>query len=265
MKRKTFTCILVTALLLVILAATALAAYTLLRSKQADAVSQARHALSEKYGLTPETIGLFDTQSEQQGDVWTVEFHGAGYNPALLGDYTVTLVPGKAPEARWTHDDADPAVWEDGSLDAPVWGQKQMLKALKDKDAAAKATAQFIWLWPKLSAQPSVSQTPMPLKEDEALYQGKIIREATPGPDDIPQSKALDMAKQAIAEEAPLTKETLDSADVMMTFYQRETGNPIWDIHLFFISDGIEQGWGVTLDARTGEILMTGATTGGNG
>jgi len=60
-------------------------------------------------------------------------------------------------------------------------------------------------------------------------------------------------------------KKALDNADVTITFYKRDNGSNIWDVHLFFVADGIEQGWGITIDARTGEILQIGAATGGNG
>ena len=263
MKRKPLTVILVAALLLVLLTATALAAITLTRSKQADAIINARSALAEKYGLTPETIGLFDIQTEQKGDTWMVVFNAAGFYPPLLGDYTVALEPGKTPDAHWTHDGVDHDLWENGSLDAPVWGQKQMLKALKDKEAAAAIQAKLDWS--KVSVHPSVLQTPVPLKEDEARLLGEIVHAALPGPEDIAESQALDLARLAIVEEAPHVKQTLNTADVMMTFYKRVDGDPIWDIHLYFVADGIEQGWGVVIDAHTGEILQIGAITGGNG
>ena len=262
-KHKTFTSILVAALLLVLLAATALAAYTLTRSPQADAVSQARKALAADYGLTSETIGLFYAEPEQKGDTWTVTFHADGFYPPLLGDYTVTLAKGKDPEASWTHDAVDPAVWQSGSLDAPVWGQPQMLKALKDKEAAEAIQAKVSRSG--ASPEPLVRQTPAPLKEGESLWNGEILRKAEPGPGDITQDQALGFARQSIMEETPLTSEALDTADVMAEFYERENGNPIWGFQIYVVDGGIEQVCGVMIDARTGEILLTAVTTGGNG
>jgi hypothetical protein len=263
MKRKPLTCILIAAMLLVLLAATALAAYTLTRSPEADAISKARKALAADYGLTSETIGLFYAESIQQGDTWTVTFHADGFNPTLLGGYTVTLTPGKDPETSWTYDDVDPATWKDGSLEAPVWGQPQMLKALKDKKAAEAVLARIEW--PTAVPRPSVQQTPIPLKEGESRLNGEILHKATPGPKDITEDQALDLAMQALMEEAPFTKEVLDTADVMAEFYESNTGNSIWSFQIYVVDGGIEQLCGVVLDARTGEILRTAVTTGGNG
>ncbi len=263
MKRKAFATVLIAAILLVLLAATALAAYTLTRSPQATAVSVARKALFANYGLTSETIGLFYTKSEQQGNTWNVTFVADGFYPPLLGDYTVTLAPGKDPETHWTHDDVDPALWQNGSLDAPVWGQTQMLKALMNSEAAAAVQKRMDWS--KVSPAAVVQQTPIPLKEGEYRWNGQIIRKAAPGPDDIPQDKALELAQQALMEDTPLTKEVLDTADVMAEFYERDTGNPIWRFQIYLVDCGIEQGCGVMIDARTGEILLTAVTTGGNG
>jgi hypothetical protein len=265
MKRKAFTSILVTALLLTLLTATALAAYTLTRSPQADAISQARTALSEDYGLTSETIGLFDITAEQEGNTWSVTFLAAGFYPPLLGDYTVTLAPGKDPETHWTHDDVDPALWQDGSLDAPVWGQPQMLKSLQDKEALAVVQGRMDWST-VVRPTTSATQTPPPLKEGESLWHGQILRKATPGTDDIPQDQALELARQALLEDTSLTKEALDTAEVFPAeFYERDTGNPIWGFRFYVVDGGIEQDCAVMIDARTGEILLTNIITGANG
>jgi hypothetical protein len=94
---------------------------------------------------------------------------------------------------------------------------------------------------------------------------GEILHKATPGPKDITEDQALDLARQALMEEAPFTKEVLDAADVMAEFYESNTGNSIWSFQIYVVDGGIEQLCGVVLDARTGEILRTAVTTGGNG
>ncbi len=254
MKRKAFTTILIAALLLALLAATALA-YTLTRSPQAAAVSKARAALSDKYGLTPETIGLFNIVPEQKDGVWTIAFNADGFYPPLLGDYTVILAPGKEPEASWTHDDVDPALWKDGNLNAPVWGQPQMLKALTDKEGAEDAVKQADWS--NVPAEVKTTPAPGSLQEGEFIWFGQILREGTPGSGDMKQEEALELARQALMEDASLSRELLDTADVSPAFYTRDGGNPIWGFQIYLVNNGIELGCGVMVDARTGEILLT--------
>lgn len=263
MKKKMAASVLLAILAAVLLAATAFAAYTLTRSPEADAVSRARRALSAEYGLTPQTLGLFYAETEQDGNTWTVTFHADGFYPPLLGDYTVALAKGGAPVTHWTHEEVDPAVWEDGSLDALVWGQPQLLKALQDSDAASAAQAKYYAA--ETTGTPRVTPPPSAIEEGAFTWNGQRLRISSPGPNDMPEEEALAIAKQALMEETGLTQESLDAADVMVEFYERDSGNSIWGFHLYLVVDGIEQGCGVMLDAQTGKILSTGVATGGNG
>lgn len=263
MKRKMAASVLLAILAAVLLAATAFAAYTLTRSPEADAVSRARRALSAGYGLTPQTLGLFYAEIGQDGNTWTVTFHADGFYPPLLGDYTVTLAKDEAPVTHWTHEEVDPAIWEDGSLDAPAWGQPQLLNALQDNDAAQAAQAKYYAA--ETPGIPRVTPPPSAIAEGALTWNGQRLRISSSGPDDMPEEDALAIAKQALMEETGLTQEALDAADVMVEFYERESGNSIWGFHLYLVVDGIEQGCGVMLDAQTGEILSTGVVTGGNG
>ena len=136
--KKKLTAGLALAIVLIAIVATAFAAYALLFSPQADAESRARQALTDTYGLTAETIGCFTASTEQLGETWTVTYTGDGFNPGLLGTYTVVLT-GDSAAAAWSHDDVDKALWEDGDLLSPVWGQPQIMKALHDTNAADAA------------------------------------------------------------------------------------------------------------------------------
>lgn len=262
MKRKAFSSILVAAVVLVMLAATAFAAYTLTRSKQADAISKARAALTADYGLTSETIGLFFAEASQDDDGWTIIFRPEGYHPSLLGEYTVILSNDKTPETSWTHDAVDPSVWQDGSLDSPVWGQPQMRNALLDPKAASAISANMDWSSVPTRQMPSPDRMP---KKGEAYCLDEIVRVATPGPSDIPQDKATAMAIQALMEETSLSQKVLEAADAVADFYERDVGNPLWSFHFYLLDNGVEQGCAVVLDAHTGEILLTAVVTGNNG
>ena len=260
---------LVFAIVLVLAAVTALAAHTLRRSAQVDALSRARQALSAAYGLTPETMGLFGFELAQRNDAWTATFTPTGLHPQPLGEYRVTLAPGKQPETAWTYDDIDPEVWQNGSLDSPVWGQPQLLKALRDRDAAADALSRMD---PDRLSQGSFAPQQAPLavqslQEGESLWLGQIIRKAEPGPDDLSREEATGLAMAAIVEESSLAMADMDAAEVLTDFWERENETPLWmfSVQLYLQGGGIFQDWGVVVDARTGEILLVNVVTGGNG
>lgn len=261
MKRKVFTAVIAAVLMAVLLATSALAAWALLRSDEAEAVQTARKALGEEYGLTAETLGLFATQSESEGDVWTVTFRPAGLHPALLGSYTVTQKKGEAPEATWTYDDVDPQTWQGGDMESRVWGQPQLLWALHNY-AEASAIIQAMDL-PEAAHAPAFTPPPN-LREDESFWQGQILREGAPGPEDIPEADALSLAKAALLEDTNLRPETLDGAYVLVDFSERDEGNPLWGFDFHVEQDGVAMGCGVMLDARTGEILLTNVVAGAN-
>ena len=143
-KRKISTSILIAALMIALLSATAFAAVSLYRSAESGAIQQARQALFEKYGLTPPTLGLFLADASYQGGGWNVTFMpfaGDVFDKGRMGEYAVTLTEGKASAVEWTHDAADPALWRDRGLEAPAWGQNQLLLALGQKQEADAAHA----------------------------------------------------------------------------------------------------------------------------
>lgn len=256
---------LVVAIVLVLAAVTALATYVLTRSEDSDAVSRARHALSEAYGLTPATMGLFDVSVSRDGEVRTVVLTAAGY-PQLLGEYRVILT-GDDAQASWTHDDMERSLWEDGDLSVPAWGQPQLEKALRDPKAAT--TAYMAMDLPTLQARPR-PDAPDPavvaaLGEGESWWQGQILRDAMPGAEDMTKEAALGIAYQALMEDFGLTQEQLEAGVLLdESFHTRDEGDPIWGFSIYMEVDGLVWDCGAMLSARTGEVLLTHIITGAN-
>lgn len=256
---------LVLAMTLILVAAAALA-YTLMRSPQAEAVAGARQALSRAYGLTAETMGLFNTAAEKDGEEWTVTLTAASFPDSLLGEYRVVMKNGEM-KASWSYDEADKALWQNGDLSSPIWAQPQMEKALRDRASAdeysrkAYAAAQ--------NATPAQATAlpidPGQLKEGEGWWNGEIVRKGEPGPEDMPKEKALQLGYQALAEEFSLQRDALEAGTVINEeFYIREGKNPAWGFSIYIPVDGVPLDCGVVLDARTGEILLTNVITGAN-
>ncbi len=66
--------------------------------------------------MTPAALGVFFPKASQEGKAWKVQFTGGGLPEGLVGEYTVLLAEGQPPKASWTHDDADKALLDTGSL-----------------------------------------------------------------------------------------------------------------------------------------------------
>lgn len=120
---KKMLAILLTMLLLTL---PAMAETALTLSDEVLLLQAANDALTARYGLTVPALGLFDKTIARCGDTSFVTYVTNGNIPASLsGEYHVVVTDGKA-QAYWTHDDADPALWQSGELTSPAWGVKQL-------------------------------------------------------------------------------------------------------------------------------------------
>lgn len=261
---------LVMAMALILVAGIAIAAITINRSPAADIINQARTALEQKYGMTPAALGVMFPKAEQAGDQWTVTFLGGGMPEGLVGEYTVVIKKDAQPEASWSHDNADKALLDSGSLDSPAWGVKQIQKALTDTAAREAAIQKHLKENPDLIKH-AQGLGPTPAVENpqdgDRFVQGKHMREGKPGEGDLTQEKALEIAKAALMDEFKLSRETLDRAELTDAIFLKavEGDKTAWSLHFYVVDKEVELGLGVLVDAKTGELLNIGITTGGNG
>ena len=389
------------------------------RTDQARAVLEARKALGTAYELTAATLGLFTYHTQRVGGAWVITFTGEQLSPIKLGVYTVTVPAIGDVRAVWSHDAVETALWQQGGLEAPVWGQPQMVEALQRKDAAWRAIAsgtpavqdgaqaaqtaapgatptdneaeralalagqalvarlafhadtlslfeggvhrleaaageqwqvvfrprpvfgdarlermtakmgdytvlldaasgqvlEATWsldrLWTDqpytqgtwsaapayhaallpwllrlvedldaIASQYPVRDVPFPhtelafTEEDAAAYDTRL-REAgfpaaqfplcLPGEGDIPRAEALAIARAALYDEIQPTEEELSAGRVLVCCTVRVPGAPRWELAFQFTTGGIFVDFGVVIDARTGEVLLTNSVTGANG
>lgn len=90
------------------------------------ALQRANRAMTEKYGHTHETLGLFEVGLIQGGEQYLITYTSGGSVPeALTGKY-YALVTGEEVHVVWTHDGVDAALWQSGELASPAWGVKQL-------------------------------------------------------------------------------------------------------------------------------------------
>lgn len=123
--------IIIALLALLLAVAPALAESTPLFSADVQLMYEANTALMQRYGMTGHCIGLFNTEIIRCGDAALVRYLSRGLpHPALTGEYLVIVTP-EGTQAFWTHDDVDPALWQDGELNSVAWGAPQLTTFLQ--------------------------------------------------------------------------------------------------------------------------------------
>ena len=183
------------AAVLVMMLATTAAALTFHFSARYDAQRSARQAVMTAYGLTDEMLDLF-TYTEADGGAETVATFAMTYaHGDRLGIYTVRRAADGALSASWSHDGADAALLDSGSLASPAWGKKQLERILPAYREQAANWASMpddgelsLEEWAALDA-------PLP----DIREAGMLIHIA-PGESDISAEKAEEIAREAIAE-----------------------------------------------------------------
>lgn len=223
MKRKLST-VLVAALIILLLAATALAV-TLNRSNENMAVRSAQEALMEKYGITHETIGLFVPTAEYKEGAWHISFRSVKYNDEAMGTYHVTIPAGKAPEASWSHDGTT-VDFENADLTSPVWGAKQLEMALHlDQAYAIKRNEERMGQ----SLEEKAAYDEMLREYGDMGMAVNILPEA----DDIQEDEAIALAKSLAEEKYGLTQEALSTYETNVDFRLHVwNGERLYDIRL---------------------------------
>lgn len=264
--RRKLSLALVMTMVAVLLATTALAVALIRYSPGVNAENLARQTLIEQYGLTRETLGLFRTTVEEKDGVSIVSFYDipsgrADINP-LTGVYTVTVRRGKA-TAVWSHDDADPAIWQSGDLSAPVWGQPQL----------------EVYLLRTYEAWPYIMEA---MEPDEEVHEDRSIQyyiheEAfqsdsgwlepiEPGEGDMPLERAQALAREAVMDSFALTEEDFALSSISDTYLWRtEDDRHVWTVRVWIQPGGVDMTFWVRLDSDSGEVLDLALETGGNG
>ena len=239
MKRK-MTMALVLVAALVMMASVALAAAVLNYSPQANVLTMARNAVIEKYGLTHTTLGMFNYDMSMTNGQSVVVFHSDVVDEQgkdLAGEYVVTIPDDGELMVTWSYDNVDPAVWQNGAMEAPVWGQLQLETFLRDKTNGGTVDDNVILDDGGVTYSVNTPEPSAMDAEDGPIVEfGTIeIVQVTPGPGELNETAAIELARAALMESFGLNEGEVAQID-------------------FF-----------RLDAETGEILDIGMSTGGNG
>ena len=82
------------------------------------------HAMYEKYGFTPETLGVFSVTAEEQNGAWRIVFLTDMLPPSRVGQYEA-IVTGEDVQLTWSHDGTT-ADYAAGDPECAVWGPGQI-------------------------------------------------------------------------------------------------------------------------------------------
>ncbi len=218
LNKKRYAVVLIAAMMILALACTAVAV-SLSQSARHNAVKEARAAMLEKYGITGESLVMFEETVTQKGGEWTVTYTAMKYNPDKVGEYTVTIADDKETAIAWTHDGVDLAALADEGTDAPVWGQAQLLQAVALEKVYYAGSAQTSW--DEMEGTTIEKQA----KRDQVLVDAGMeswVVHVTPAPEDLQESDALQRARQAIVQKYGVTEESLADFEADITFSKRQ-------------------------------------------
>ena len=186
-----------------------------------------------------------------------------GLSPQRLGVYMVEK-NGDTVVASWTHDEIDPAVWTDGNLLAPVWGQPQLVKALcEEKEAAYRISD---------GERESPAETPIPKEHAGASVWNTTTHEVEPAEGDMTLEEAKTIAQTALMDEFGLTAEEAavpfsveDYAYHAGQLVVDGDGTRMWELAFNMMLNGTEYNGAVFINSQTGAVEAVEYTTLGNG
>lgn len=206
-----------TASLMLMVAAVAAVATGMLFSDDYDAVRLANRALVETYGITDEMQTYFTQQITEENGVTTVSYISLEGMRHVLGVYTVVIEGGNV-TAAWSGD----GISTEGGLDAYAWGAEQiemLLEIAKEDSGYARGykKAQEI----RAEMEKNGIAISVTNADDTTVIKkspGWIDEENMTF--DISEEQAVEIAKQAFAEEYNLTDAQID----MMEYQPRYAG-----------------------------------------
>lgn len=231
---------------------------------RAEAVFQARAAVMERYGLTLQTLGIFLDDCQLTDSGWAVRFFTTNQiNSRLAGEYTV-VKQNQSVTASWTHDDVDPALYADGSLNRIAWGHEQLLHAITDGSREAMAINL------ELNAEDG-ARIDYSYIEGRELW-GDPLSDTTADADDISVDAAAALASKFFEQQFGVSIDTVNETareafTIILdgTLYESAAGIRVWVFCPSFEWEGENYYTAIYINARTGALERLEYTTLGNG
>lgn len=186
-------------ILALLLAGTALA-LGLSLSARMNARQLAVEALGQSFGLSEETIGLFEVNIKKDGADWLVRLTPKNTYPAEVGEYEVSIRNNAVADTRWSLE-GSAEYNSDKGLASPVWGQEQLLaykQAVQnyyDKMSRVDWSKSEQWDLQERARVDQMTRSDQPLVDE--ILAGDA--HAVPGQDDLQPEEAWDRAARALA------------------------------------------------------------------
>lgn len=218
-------------------------------------LKEANDTLMSHYSLTLAALGLFTAEVGDCGDTAIVTYRSTGAVPeALTGTYYVLLTDDGA-KAMWTHDKADPALWQSGDLTSPAWGMPQLEAYLKVSSYERQASFSPYF----------------PAEAPDNLYAfldaGGLYTEVNSSNRDEAYA-ARDRARQAVQVMYSLTEEEAASLHIYtdgIRHVRYPDGHGEWEVSIATGQLPEEVGFFVTLEESSYRILTISISSGGVG
>lgn len=239
--------------LLLLLALPALSEGSPVFSRDAQALQTANAILYERYGLTPHLLGLFDVEITRYGDVAVVRYLPRSRpHPSLTGEYLV-LIDSDGAQALWTHDGADPALWQSGALNSSVWGAPQLLKYLE----AGSFDREYF----DAPYAPSEPENPL----DRITYGVTDFESITGDLTEAEYARPAAIGRAAVQAMYSLSDEAAAEMHLVnAVLYLFSDGN-LWALHFYHDTLPDEINYTAYLDGDSFEVLRVTVHTGGIG
>lgn len=259
-------CIVIALIVVMCMSTVAVAAMVLNYSPSVSALKRAREAVMDKYGLTQTTLGLFNYEMSMTEEAYVFEFHSDVLNEErqeVAGCYTVIVPENREPSVTWSHDDVDPALWQSGDMNAPVWGQPQLETFLHDRTNAGTVEYHVIV---DDGMNSHATPTPMPVMDEVEQVEVRV-ETIVPAEGDLQETEVRELAGAAFADTYDLTEAELAQVDIFRCELTQMNGysTRLWHVNAYVYRDGYDWNLYAVIDAETGEIVDIGMQTGGNG
>lgn len=172
----------------------------------------AKQAVIQQYGLSARSIEMFQATETQTGAGRTFTFTPHMEREAM-GVYAVAFQNGQA-TVTWSHDGTDPSVYADGSLEAAVWGPKQIETYMDMREAEYRADM----------ARPVATAQPAP---ESAAADGVVLEDAAFTGARMDAPAAVKAANEALLAQRGLTESGLN---LFQPVAQYNAASALWTV-----------------------------------
>lgn len=219
-------------------------------SEDLTAIHAAYQALHTRYGLTSQSLGLFDTVVERYGSAAVVRLLPRSRpHPTLTGEYFVLVADGTA-QAFWSHDGVEPSRWQSGDLNSPAWGEPQLQAYLRESSFERE-----------YFDQPYIPQPTPSVFQGGRVYNledGTLTAEETRQP--VTLARAAVQTLYGLNDEEAAAMKTIGVDKVCAP-----GGEAVWVVDFYHSGQPDEANYTIRIDAVTNIILEATVLTGGIG